>query len=268
MKKVIFTGSLMVLLSGMSVSVNAALSDRAVLGFEPGVGTTNSSGIVSVNSGSYFGMDFNGNGVISASERIAISENNGLIVGSVQDASGSHSGAPGCTPEIDPSCTNTGENPGIDAPWPFFTATGMHYAIQPTNILSDDGNGNVTLDFSGWGITWNGLERINFGGGMQDCGTADDGICVDGSGVDIAGVLDNGTGIAVVTCALDCAEGDTYTLDYTATAARVDPTIGFGGVPYSLHLEGVISSVPVPAAIWLFGSGLLGLAGVVRRRKS
>jgi len=29
-----------------------------------------------------------------------------------------------------------------------------------------------------------------------------------------------------------------------------------------------ISDVPVPAAIWLFGSGLLGLAGLVRRCKS
>ena len=28
-----------------------------------------------------------------------------------------------------------------------------------------------------------------------------------------------------------------------------------------------VSAVPVPAALWLFGSGLLGLAGVVRRRR-
>ena len=32
--------------------------------------------------------------------------------------------------------------------------------------------------------------------------------------------------------------------------------------------NGVVSAVPVPAAVWLFGSGLIGLAGVARRRKA
>ena len=32
--------------------------------------------------------------------------------------------------------------------------------------------------------------------------------------------------------------------------------------------DNTLNTVPVPAAVWLFGSGLLGLAGVARRRKS
>jgi hypothetical protein len=29
-----------------------------------------------------------------------------------------------------------------------------------------------------------------------------------------------------------------------------------------------ISQVPLPAAVWLFGSGLLGLVGIARRKKA
>lgn len=36
----------------------------------------------------------------------------------------------------------------------------------------------------------------------------------------------------------------------------------------SLHVTGVPSAVPVPAAVWLFGSGLIGLIGVARRKKA
>jgi hypothetical protein len=34
------------------------------------------------------------------------------------------------------------------------------------------------------------------------------------------------------------------------------------------HVEIVASEVPLPAAVWLFGSGLVALAGIKRRRKS
>jgi len=47
-----------------------------------------------------------------------------------------------------------------------------------------------------------------------------------------------------------------------------DP-IPFQTGPYTLGLTGVETSiVPVPAAVWLFGSGLLGLIGIARRKKT
>ena len=38
--------------------------------------------------------------------------------------------------------------------------------------------------------------------------------------------------------------------------------------PSNYEMEFVVSAVPVPAAVWLFGSGLIGLVGVARRKKA
>jgi hypothetical protein len=212
-------------------SANAALATDALLNFDPGV-TGGYYGFVT--GGSYFTMDSNGDGIFKASERTAMSQNVGLAIGTAQGASGSHSGAP-----------DGSETPGIDNPWNFFSNTGMHGTSSAVNILSDDGVGNVTLDFSGWYVTWNGIPVIDMGAGAFG-------------------------GVANVTCGIDCSLGDTYTLAYEAAVPAGDPS-GFGGVAYQLNLVGTIgqqSAVPVPAALWLFGSGLLGLAGVARRRKT
>ena len=45
----------------------------------------------------------------------------------------------------------------------------------------------------------------------------------------------------------------------------------FGEAPFDEGSGGqlaAVGAVPVPAAAWLFGSGLIGLMGFVRRRKS
>lgn len=181
--------------------------------------------ILSIDSGSHFEIGPAGN--------TAILGNDGLIVGTSQLASGSHGGFPNGT-----------EIPGIDIPTDWLGNTGLHLTTSPTRIISDDGAGNVLLDFSGWSWSWNSL-TWNLGSGAWN-GNAD--------------------GVATMTCTGDCGIGDTYTLAYSATFPAAPPA--FEGIQYRLSLTGVVSEVPVPAAIWLFGSGLLGLVGTSRHRKA
>jgi hypothetical protein len=44
-------------------------------------------------------------------------------------------------------------------------------------------------------------------------------------------------------------------------------TLDFIAPSHSIYVE-TTSAVPVPAAVWLFGSGLMGLAGLARRKKA
>ncbi|MBT8129650.1 MAG: VPLPA-CTERM sorting domain-containing protein, partial [Gammaproteobacteria bacterium] len=40
-----------------------------------------------------------------------------------------------------------------------------------------------------------------------------------------------------------------------------------GPAGLSHQFDNIVTAIPVPAAVWLFGSGLLGLTGVARYRR-
>ena len=170
----------------------------------------------------------------------SVTDVNGIVLGTVQAATGTHTGTP-----------NGSETPNIDAAWAFFGNTGLHLTATPTNVMTASGN-TATIDFSGWRVSWNGIPSINMGSGAW---SADAPV----------------NGVANVTCGVDCGNGDTYTLVYSATVPQGDPS-NFGGTKYWLHLTGTVTAaptvIPVPAAVWLLGSGLLGLVGVARRKKT
>lgn len=226
------------------IETQAGLPASAQLDFIPGQivcligGTPPNNCIHNVRdvTGSYFAMDTNGDGFIPGNEKTPITAKNGILLGDVQPAFGSHPGPPGTG--------STLENPDIDNPWLFFSNTGMHQTTAAPLIANGDdgtGDGRAEIDFSGWSVTWAGIPDIPMSGGIQDCGTTSDGICTDSSGNDIGGTFDNGTGLAAVTCPLNCDVNESYTLEYTAFVARADPS-GFGGVFYKLHLEGTIDT--------------------------
>jgi len=195
--------------------------------------------ILNIGEGSFFTL---GGGTVVAAPGFDgqfITGHQGLVLGSVQTPSGSHSGAP-----------DGSENPTIDNPWLWFGNTGMHGTESASNVLSASGN-TATVDLSGWIMAWNGIDSSNgispfkFGTGAW-FGTAID-------------------GVAQITCGIDCGDGDTYLLIYSATNNQ--PLSGLEGTMFFLNITGTISAVPVPGAVWLFGSGLIGLIGAARRRK-
>lgn len=76
------------------------------------------------------------------------------------------------------------------------------------------------------------------------------------------------------------ANGDFFTVAFLAIAAPFTSsvisvkTVGFSdpnNQPYDVNYDNAYvtvqtNEVPLPAAVWLFGTGLLGLAGIARRR--
>jgi hypothetical protein len=232
----------------LGASAGAALADLspgATLLFDPGTviitscldGSDPATGCdftfarVTDMGGSYFRMDQGGD---PADEKTALSMFAPIVLGQAMTSSGQHTGA-----------INGSESPAIDNPWGFFGNTGMHTLLSGVSVIdsdvNNDGGFTQTLDFSGWGVNWG-----NYGPGGTDGGTIPMG------------------GVATIVCDLaDCASGSNYVLDMA-----VHVPAAFTSVPYSLHLEGTVSQVPVPAAVWLLGSGIVGLVGVARRRRN
>lgn len=184
-----------------------------------------------VSGGSWFAQDFDVNGSIAVSEKAAIypGTDGGVRIGSLQ---------------------GIGE---IDI-WPgYFSATGYDYTtVAPT------GGTTAGIDFSGWSIYWNGQTvpvGIDYGAWTpSNCATLG---C---------------TGVNFVsdTAAFSWSGvyGDSYSLWY-AWRFWINEPGTYQDTYYLLHLEGTVleaPAVPVPAAAWLFASGLLGLTCAVRRK--
>ena len=245
-KKILVTVISMAM-GGVAMSAQAALTSSASLSFDAGTPVVTGCLAGSIDpttgnctlgtalnvtdmGGSFFSIDADESGTVEPNEKTAISMFEPLHIGTTQTSSGQHTGT-----------VNGSENPAIDNAWNFLGNTGMHTLTSPISVISNFGS-TKTLDLSGWGWNWG-----DFGpGGTEPT-------------ISIGGV-------ATIVCSTSsCSDGDTYTLDMNVHMQ----SSGFTSAPYSLHLEGIVNSpVPVPAAVWLFGSGLLGLVGIARRKKA
>jgi len=183
-----------------------------------------------VNSGSYFGADTDGNSIIDSFERTALQQGTeGIIIGVIQDT-----GTP-----TDGSVPLEDAWNRITAPYLWFGNIAQEYTTSPITGSTETG-----LDFSGFNWPWNGVEDIPFGSGAWGAGFTD----------------------GIANFSWDGIYGHAYTLDYRTSIPTGDPS-GLGGAQFEYHFEGtVVSAVPIPAAVWLFASGLTTLLGFAKRK--
>lgn len=194
-----------------------------------------SGDLLTIGAGSWFALDMDLNGQIAPEERTPVypGSSGGVVIG----------GDGIVTPQV------IGQ---IDT-WTLFGLPGNHYTtVMPT------GSTETGLDFGGWSIYHNGATvDASTGSGAwtpSNCGILG---CAGVSFVaDVAAISWSGV------------YGDSYSLWYSwefqdASPGAMIPT------RYVLHLEGaVIASVPVPAALWLLGSGILALGISARRGRA
>lgn len=149
---------------------------------------------------------------------------------------------------------------------------------------TNDGTGFSTTTA---GVGGGAQNYDDFANGLNnyDCGLAAGASCVVTSTADLANGVSFTSATTITTMApvllgLDTVGYFYYLTGQSGSTARpVTPTLyaNSSGVAGEWHMSldgtltwnsAAVSAVPVPAAVWLFGSGLLGLVGVARRKLS
>jgi hypothetical protein len=192
--------------------------------------------------------------------------------------------------------TDTGSGSGTMVPFSFFgsgTATASGISFQ---AIGDGEGGAGPLVLANLGFSWNGTEGIpvslvldgsGFFGALGGGLTTSDSVTGVGSLPASNGLLANFGKVSytlpIGPVPMATTTFNTTTIDGSGLGTNPSGTLpltddGIGGNPMvagpfpdfnanfditSIH----VSAIPVPAAVWLFGSGLLGLVGVARRRK-
>lgn len=146
-----------------------------------------------------------------------------------------------------------GTNPTLGQPAPFFGSP-FNFLAPTTTSLAGAAYGPATLSFSTtnpsnftvhfpvmeaqWGGTWFPLGQTNNVGVNLNCTSA--------------------------------SGNFTCFAEHKITVAEDPGSAGFATWVAQWDVTGTITPapVPIPAAVWLFGSGLLGLVGIARRKRS
>lgn len=159
-----------------------------------------------------------------------------------------------------PSVTANGPAQPIYGTGTLDTTTGEIY-LGPINVEMNIPSGSV--GYVGREVTWQG----SFSGNVytQSSATATWSAYVCEQGTELSNACVSG---AVDTARID---PDGVIFDFVGTGGvgtffQEDGALPFTQTRYTINIGALASPVPVPAAAWLFGSAVLGLVGVGRKR--
>jgi len=118
---------------------------------------------------------------------------------------------------------------------------------------------------------------INGDGTVEDCSLVTSTECLDneyGYHFYVNGIDTTNTGLfgTIPTndfwSATASSASEAWLFDFTFNnGSQLASSVNLNAYAWAVH-EGNIGALPIPAAVWLFGSGLLGLIGVARRKKA
>lgn len=135
-------------------------------------------------------------------------------------------------------------------------------AIAPGSLESANvtGTGTLTILDGNTPLTanldWLNINTVGVAGIINISGNVNlTSITYLGGNADLLALANAGSGIQTATFQFTSPQSLTDLFETSSTIS-------------STSFSGSISAIPVPAAIWLFGSGLLGLAGIARRKLS
>lgn len=147
----------------------------------------------------------------------------------------------------------------------FSVSSGANFGMQGfsfnyVNSLTIDSSNIIHIDPASWTIS----QKANAGGGFGKFDFALNGLGSTRTELltfSITGVAGDTVSDYAIGSGLNPSSGDFF----AAHIAGFDATSSCGDCT-SAQFAGSTPVVPVPAAVWLFGSGLLGLVGVARRK--
>lgn len=196
--------------------------------------------------------------------------------------------------------TSTGSGDGTMAPFSFFGSGNASATSITFQAIGDGMGGPGALVLGNMGFNWSGttgiptsivLDASGFFGAMAGGLTTSDVITGGSTGATEGFLFDFGKFSytvpmgpgPIVTTTFNTSDIGTVGLGTNPSGTLPFTDDDIGGSPMKsgpfpgfnanfdileLHVTSVISTVPIPAAVWLFGSGLLGLVGMARRKKA